>query len=170
LHDRNETCIPAIRRITTIEEGIPMKRWSLCLAVLALAVSAASAFAENPEIAAIRDVIEQAYVSGIHNDRDPAKIRAGFHESFVMFSQSGDGVTQLTRDAWIERIEAAKAKGDQGPRPETTATITVLDLAGSAAVTKVELFREGRQVFTDYISLYRFESGWKIVGKIFHRH
>lgn len=147
-----------------------MKRWSLCLTVFALAVAAASAFAEDAETAAIRQVIEEAYVGGIHNDRDPAKIRAGFHESFVMFSQSGDGVTQLTRDAWIERIEAAVAKGGQEPRPKTTATITVLDLAGSAAVTKVELFREGTQVFTDYISLYRFESGWKLVGKIFHRH
>ena len=39
-----------------------------------------------------------------------------------------------------------------------------------AAVAKVALFRDGKQIFTDYISLYRFDEGWKLVAKTFHRH
>jgi hypothetical protein len=93
------------------------------------------------------------------------------HESFVMLVRSGGAVTQLTRDAWIARIEASNAarKAD-APKPTTTSDIQVLDRVGDSAVVRVKLFRDGKQIFTDYISLYRFEGGWKLVGKIFHRH
>ena len=32
------------------------------------------------------------------------------------------------------------------------------------------VFRDGKHVFSDYLSLYKFEDGWKIIGKIFYRH
>ena len=59
---------------------------------------------------------------------------------------------------------------EPGARPETKADIEVLDRSGDAAVVRVKLFRDGKQIFTDYISLYRFPDGWKLVGKTFHRH
>lgn len=132
--------------------------------------AAATVSADSGDEAAIREVVDRAYVHGVHIDQDPEKIRSGMHESFVMFVQTDDGVRQVTRDGWIERIEAGKARGGQGDRPETKAVIEVLDQAGNAAVVRVNLFQDGKQVFTDYISLYRFDDGWKLVGKIFHRH
>ena len=42
-----------------------------------------------------------------------------------------------------------------------------MDVTGKAAVARVELFRDGKHVFTDYLSLYQFADGWKIVAKIF---
>ena len=38
-----------------------------------------------------------------------------------------------------------------------------------AAVAKFELYREGEHIFTDYMTLYQFPDGWKIVGKIYFR-
>jgi hypothetical protein len=142
-----------------------MKRLTL-LACLLFAFTAFAA--DGPDDAAIKEVVDRGYVQGVHNDADGAKIRGGMHESFIMFVRNGDAVTQLTRDAWIERIEAGK-KPDT-PRAKTTADITVLDRSGDSAVVRVNLFRNGKQVFTDYISLYKFEGGWKMVGKIFYRH
>lgn len=127
--------------------------------------------ADSEDDAAIKEVVDRAYVHGVHIDADPAKIRSGMHESFVMFVRNGDAVTQLTRDAWIARIEAGNAaRKPDAPKPTTTADIQVLDRAGDSAVVRVKLFRDGKQIFTDYISLYRFDGGWKLVGKIFHRH
>jgi Putative lumazine-binding len=137
---------------------------------LTIVFCVAALAADDPETAAIVAVVDSAYVHGVHADGDPELMRAGMHDSFVMFVQSDKGVTQLTRDAWIERITASKAKAADAKKPEIKANITVLDRAGNAAVAKVELFRDGKQVFTDYISLYRFEGGWKLVGKIFARH
>jgi hypothetical protein len=135
-------------------------------------LAATIALAQTPDDdAAIREVVDRAYVQGVHIDADPVKIRGGMHDSFVMFVRNGDAVTALTRDAWIARIEASKAQAKPGAaRPETKADIKVLDRSGDTAVVRVKLFRDGTQIFTDYISLYRFESGWKLVGKVFHRH
>ena len=100
-----------------------------------------------------------------------ASMGKGIREFKRSISEAGDAVTQLSRDAWIARIEASNAarKAD-APKPTTTADIQVLDRVGDSAVVRVNLFRDGKQIFTDYISLYRFDAGWKLVGKIFHRH
>ena len=148
-----------------------MKKIGLFTMLLCALFAASVAAQENADDAAIKEAVDRGYVQGVHVDADGAKIRSGMHESFVMFVRKGDEVTQLTRDAWIERLEAGKAarKAD-APKPATTAEITVLDRSGDSAVVRVKLFRDGKQLFTDYISLYRFESGWKMVGKIFYRH
>lgn len=147
-----------------------MKRTAIVILVCAV-FALGAAGADNADDAAIREVVDRGYVQGVHNDADGDKIRGGMHESFVMFVRNGDSVTQLTRDAWIERIEKGKAeRKPDAARPKTTAEIDVLDRSGDAAVVRVKLFRDGKQVFTDYVSLYKFESGWKMVGKTFHRH
>ena len=99
-------------------------------------------------------------------------MRARMHGSFVVFVQSDKGITQLTPDAWIERLSASKAKetGTGKARPEMKADITVLDRSGKGAVAKVASYRDGKQIFIDYISLYRFEDGSKLVAKTSHRH
>ena len=146
-----------------------MKVSSLVL-VLSFLLAGGAALAADPEDAAIAAVIDRAYVQGVHVESDPEKMRSGFHESFVMFVQGEGGVTQTTRDAWIARVETARAKPDFAPRTDTRGEIEILDRTGNAAVARVKLFRGEKQIFTDYISLYRFEDGWKLVGKTFVRH
>src|SRR5688500_14492243 len=144
-------------------------------AVLVLLMPAMTAVAGTPdakdaaEDAAIVAAVDRAYVRGVHIDNDPELMRSGMHDSFVMFVQSDKGITQLTRDAWIERLAASNAETN-ARKPEIKSDITVLDRSGKAAAAKVALFRDGKQIFTDYISLYRFDDGWKLVAKTFHRH
>ena len=141
------------------------------IAALALVCLLAVPFAFADDDAAIKEVVDRAYVHGVHIDADPDKMRSGMHDSFVMLVRNANAVTSLTRDAWIARIEASKAQAKpDAPKPKTTAEIDVLDRSGDTAIARVKLFRDGKQIFTDYISLYRFESGWKLVGKVFHRH
>lgn len=141
-------------------------RWRMkrLLPLLVLLFVVPLAQAADPEEAAILAAVDQAYVHGVHIDADPEKMRAGMHEMFIMFVPSDKGITQLSRDAWIERMKGAK------PQPATKATLTLLDRAGDAAVVKVEIFRDGKQIFTDYISLYRVSGEWKLIGKIYQRH
>lgn len=143
-----------------------MKRSSVWLIVLCFLVSALAS-AETSDNVTIVEVVNRAYVEGVHLDGDADKMRSGMHESFVMFVKTEDGMNQVTRDAWIARL---KPRASSDPRPDVKANIVVLDQAGDAAVVKVDLFRGGKQIFTDYISLYRFKDGWKLVGKTFQRH
>jgi type II secretory pathway component PulC len=147
------------------------KRIAVLLSMMMmLAAGIALAQSAGDDEAAIKEVVDRAYVQGVHIDADPAKIRSGMHDSFIMFVRNGDQITGLTRDAWIARIEESNAKPKPAKKPETKADIDVLDRAGDTAVVRVKLYRDGKQIFTDYISLYRFASGWKLVGKVFQRH
>ena len=147
-----------------------MKRTLFLMLALLLTATVAVA-SPDAEDAAIVAVVDSAYVHGVHIDNDPELMRAGMHDTFVMFVQSDKRINQLTRDAWIERLAASKAKADpNAKKPEIKADITVLDRSGKAAVAKVALFRDGKQILTDYISLYRFDDGWKLVAKTFNRH
>ena len=57
----------------------------------------------------------------------------------------------------------------RSPPPEVGHEFTLVDVAGDAAVARVEIHRDGSHTFTDYLSLYRFPEGWRIIGKIFYR-
>jgi hypothetical protein len=134
------------------------------LPFLALVLAAPLIHAADPDESKIIAVVDAAYVHGVHIDADPEKIRSGMHDSFIMLVLSDKGVVQVTRDAWIERLKTSK------PRSDTRADIKVLDRSGDAAVVRVDLFRANKQIFTDYISLYRVNGEWKLVGKVFQRH
>lgn len=153
-----------------------MKRILLVIAVAAMlaslpAVPAVSGPGDaDPEQDAVKKVIEAAYVKGIHIDRDVEAIRKGFHPSFTMFIYGNNTVTKWSIDEWIERIEEGKKKNPGPPKQKTTHEFSMVDVTGNAAVARIEIFKDGKHVFTDYMSLYKFEDGWKIVGKIYHRH
>jgi hypothetical protein len=126
------------------------------------------------EAAAVRQVVTDAYVDGIHNFYDPAAIRKGFHAGFEMLVLKDGQLEKLPLEAWIARLGEANAKA---PRPapgsgvrSTRAEFPIVEIAGTAAICRVEVFRDGRHVFTDFLNLYRFEDAWKIVGKTFYRY
>ena len=122
--------------------------------------------ADDAVNAAIIAVVDEGYVQGIHLDGDAEKVRKGMHESFVMSVRTDAGVNRVTRDEWIARL---KPRDASAPRPDVRAAIVVLDQTGDAAIVKVQLSRDGKQIFTDYISLYRIAGEWKMVGKTFQR-
>jgi Putative lumazine-binding len=146
-----------------------MKRSLQTLLALSVFLVAAVAVAQDADDAAIIAVVDHAYVHGVHMDADPQEMRDGMDSSFVMFVSGDKGVTQVTRDQWIERLAASK-KNPDAPKPDIKASIKILDRSGNAAVAKVDLFRDGKQLFTDYILLYKLADGWKLVGKTFQRH
>lgn len=135
---------------------------SLLLVVLVLAPAVRSA----DEADAIEAVIETAYIGGIWMNGDEKAARSGFDPAFVMQVAQEDGVISATLDAWMERLGLA---GE--PLGESiTHAIAVLDQTGRAAVARVEIFEGGEPLYTDYMSLYRFDDGWRIVAKTFHAH
>jgi hypothetical protein len=157
----------------------PLRSGLVLASVLLVAgLVAPSGAAEEPpaaERAAITQVVTDAYVDGVHNFRDPAAMRRGFHPSFEMLSLRDGKLARLTLDNWIEGMEARNLKepppkaSPDAPR-ETTAKFVAVEIAGTAATCKVEIWRGGKQVFTDFLALYQFADGWKIVSKTFYRH
>jgi hypothetical protein len=142
------------------------------LFVFLFSVLSISALIAQSEEDQIKQVIQKAYIEGIHNLGDPAEIDKGFHPCFVLLSMADNGTTVnlLPIYTWKETTRLAKEKSPNGPAVKTTCDYLMIDITGSAAMAKIQLRREGKLIFTDYLHLYKFKDGWKIVGKVFHRH
>jgi hypothetical protein len=120
---------------------------------------------------AIKKVIQEAYVDGLQNKIDLDKTRAGFHEGFNLLGVNNNSLTKFPIYSWLEYAEMKKSEMD-GPLPKdqlTTVKFLNIDITGTAAVAKIELHKEGKHTFTDYLSLYKFEEGWRIVNKIYYK-
>jgi hypothetical protein len=136
---------------------------------LAFAAAMMAAHAADTDRAAIETVVKTAYVDGVHAKGDPALMRQGFHPDFRMLTLGDGALTPVTLEEWIARLEKGNRERT-APRPEIGHEFTHVDVTGNAATARVEIHRGGKHVFTDYLSLYRFADGWKIVSKIFHSH
>ncbi len=137
--------------------------------LIAFGVASTTGVVGGDERSEIEAVVRTAYIEGVHLERDVEKMRSGFHESFIMLISRADELSSLGRDDWIERILGWKR---DEPSLDFVASGEIVDVevTGDAAVVKVEIHRDGELVFTDYLSLYRFEDGWKIVAKTFFDH
>lgn len=169
-------------RVLAAGSGKARRRTALALAVAlgasplaSLGPAMAAEEALSGEREAIVRVVTDAYVDGVHNFRDPAAMRRGFHPDFEMFLLRDGKLVRVPLAKWIEAMEARNLK-EPPPRPtadaprETTANFAAVDVTGTAATCKVEIWRGGKQLFTDYLALYKFDDGWKIIAKSFFSH
>ena len=146
-----------------------IKRFVVTATLAALLAVPAAARAQAPsDEEAIKTLVQAAYVDGLQNLGDLDKTRAGFHPDFVLLGLRDGSLTKLPIADWVAGVEKRKAAGQKPPL--TTVKFLTVDVTGQAAAVKLELHQNDKRIFTDYLSLYKFPEGWKIVGKIFYRH
>ena len=149
-----------------------MKKLTVFL-TLCLFVFAAHANDIEKEKKAIQNVIQTAYIDGIHNLGDIEDIRKGFHPGFNLLGVNNqNSLTKFPIYTWIESVEKRKAQNPDGRAEEEkiTGKYKAIDVTSKAAQAEIELYRKDKKIFTDYLQLYKFEEGWRIVSKIYHRH
>jgi hypothetical protein len=127
---------------------------------------------ENEDKEAIKKVIQSAYVDGLQNKGPVADIEKGFHPGFNLLGLRNDDLTKWPIYSWIKYHENELKENPDPPKEDeiVTCKFPVIDITGTAAIAKIELYKGGKQIFTDYLSLYKFEEGWIIVSKIYFRH
>ncbi len=149
---------------------IKMGKKSL-LVIMLTTVSAMAMFAKTPsDEEQIKRVINEAYIDGIQNWGDPEVIRQGFVPEFVMLMLVDNEIRELPLETWIENGQKQREANPEGPPHPARVKYLDIDVTGTAAIVKLELYRQGQKQFTDYLALYRFAEGWKIAGKTFYRH
>ena len=140
---------------------------------LLLAIGLPTAFAGHHEGAAaeIKALIEKAYVHGAFNELNPAAMEHGFHPDFAIFSPDGEAIKKYPIADWVKRTAERKASDDFDPAKNSWQHhFAAVDVTGGSASVKIELSKDGKLVYTDYLSLLKFDSGWRIVAKVYHRH
>jgi hypothetical protein len=130
----------------------------------------AQSFTAEQEI--IKNIVQSAYIDGLQNEGNKEKIEAGFHPDFYLL-----GVGE-NEEMWKRSIKEWKAnaikKRENGTFPlkgdkKVTAEYKTIDITGNAAMVKLDYLVGGKHIYTDYLSLYKFGSHWKIVNKIFYK-
>lgn len=118
-------------------------------------------FSQEKDKKDIEKVIVESYIHGLIDGEDYDKAKEGIHEDFVILGHTDSIITKKTRDEWIaqrsKRMIMLKVKYD----------IEYIDITGDAASAKITLSR-GQILATDYVFLYKFSNGWKIVSAIDH--
>ena len=117
---------------------------------------------------AIKQLVQEAYVDGLLNLGDLVKTKSGFHPDFILLGLRNGQLTKFPIADWIASAEKQKSAGQKPP--STTIQSISIDITGTAAAVKIELNRAGKLIYTDYLSLHKFNDGWKIVGKIYFSH
>ena len=128
-------------------------------------------FAQEADKESIRKLVLTAYVDGLQNNGDLDATREGFYPGFELLVFQNDMVSKFPIYNWITYTEMDKAK-EPGPLAEediTSCEFEFIDITGTAAVTKIHLSKGGKKIYTDYLSLYKFQDGWKIVSKIYFK-
>ncbi|MEQ9465894.1 MAG: nuclear transport factor 2 family protein [Ekhidna sp.] len=121
---------------------------------------------------AVKMVVLESYINGAFNELDAEAMENGFHKDFAIYSAKGEEISKYPIADWVAGVKKRKANG-YDPADEKNIwkhNFASVDVTGGAAQVKVELTNQGKHVFTDYLSLLKFESGWKIVAKVYHRH
>ena len=129
-----------------------------------LVVGAADLSARWADEAAIRQTVQYYFDGG--KNRDSVALRKAFHpDARMLFAKDGKLVV-VPIGEYIARVAENKLK--PGEVDSTKRRVTSVDVAGDAAIARLELERPDALI-TDYMSLLKVDGRWLIVNKIFTR-
>jgi len=147
-----------------------MKIFSILILLFSIPLIAQEKPDMEKEIAAIKTVIQAAYADGIMNKGDIDSIEKGFHPGFAIIGMGNNSLWKYPIYNWIESVSKKKREGKFPPEKIVTFKYPLIDISGTAAIVRVEFFEGENHKYTDFLSLYRFNEGWRIVSKIFFEH
>ena len=106
----------------------------------------------------------QTYLDGLY-EGDTSKLAAAFHEDSHLYSLAEGRLGDLPRAEWLNLV--ASRPSPKSRQLQRTDRIVSIDFSGpETAVAKVECSIHPRY-FIDYLTLLRFQGGWRIVSKTF---
>ena len=149
-----------------------IKPTAIIFLTMILAVAVAHAVVKSEADVAkdeIKELVLASYIHGAFNEQNTQAMRDGFHPIFKIHGVADGSLRAYPIDEWIGAIDERKAKPDY-ERENWTHQFPIVDVTGDAAIVKVELFHDSKHVYTDYLSLLKFDDGWKITDKVYHRH
>lgn len=123
--------------------------------------------------AAIEEVIREAYINGVYNTGYMLSVTQGFSPDFtaIVFEDKDQSRLKTIED-WVKKTEQNKAsgnlplKGDQ----EVSFSIVKLEISNNIANARVQFMVGGKVQHTDFIGLYKFSTGWKLVNMMYEEN
>jgi hypothetical protein len=123
------------------------------------------------EVAAIKEVIQEAYVDGIFNEGYMRSIDLSFSDHFESIGLlENDETVVETISQWKEMVRSRKQQGYYPVPPSDHVTVKYLhvEVSRTVANVKLEFLVGGVPKYIDFLALYKFSGGWKIVNRTYH--
>jgi hypothetical protein len=136
------------------------KRTTFSAIVLLFALATGASAEQQSEDVLVRQTVE-TYLHGLKFN-DVSSLKKSFYPEAKLFFVKKDGsLGQLTQEQWYKGFEASAGKEEKGEL-----TIVATDITGNTASVKVrEVYPTS--IYTDYVSLLKVGTQWKIVNKIY---
>lgn len=142
--------------------------WLIALTIFASASlngnTTKNSFKDTIEIERVKKAVVEAYIEGIFLQGNAKLLKKGWHPNCDIVIFENGGITKLPAKYWIERLE----KNPKPLDPYVTYQFIYVSVTGYAAVAIIEIFSKGKQIYTDYMCLYKFKEGWMIATKIYY--
>lgn len=113
----------------------------------------------------IEKIILKCYIEPLYLDKDLDKIIEGFHPSFNMYVLYKEQFYLTPRDEWIEKIKETRSRNLL--EKEYKWEFSLIDHDKQTAVVKLIIHENGVLKYVDYLTLYKFKDGWKVITKQF---
>lgn len=150
-------------------EGIMKKSiFFIFVFVFTLTVSLFSDNRINNDKEAIKNTIVESYIEGVFIKGDAELIKKGFHENCSILIFRNGQLQKIDAKYYVDRFE--QNPGAHITDKKVTYEFEDIKVSGYAALAVVKVFYDGKQKYTDYMNLYKFEDGWKIVIKTYYSH
>ncbi|NIM12374.1 MAG: hypothetical protein GTO45_09690 [Candidatus Aminicenantes bacterium] len=143
-----------------------MFRLILSLTV-ALSLTCASRNNLETEKAAVKKVIEDAYMNGLFPKLNVEAVKKGYHKDCSFISYSFIGIVKRSMDEWLDYIIKNHSEPEEGEVTHKFLSLTVTNRTASAVM---ETHIAGRREITTNLTLYKLKEGWKIVSDVIYWH
>lgn len=118
---------------------------------------------EDESLAEIKAVIDDYFQGMYHSDTQ--RLARAFHPDGRITGYDEGKLINNPITGFVKFVGSVSAPADDGEAFDME--IVSIDIAGDAAAVKVRDLYKGLR-FTDYLTLLRFDQGWRIVNKTFH--
>ena len=124
----------------------------------------------DEEIKTIKKIIQNSLVDGYMNNYDVKEIKKGIHPEFIIRELQNNRLSQRGFDDLLNYVERVKPTRPNGRRTKVTIEFLSVDVVGNIGCAKVEFYDRSTLHGTDYITLMKFDDGWKIIAAIANQH
>ena len=115
---------------------------------------------------AVAEVLQEAYLDGVYNERVERNVRLGFSESFTAFywDKNSQSLHQENLKTWIAAVQRNPGFYGNTPADGQSYRMKIIqnDAGSDMAQVQLLLYRGKEMLGTRYITLFRFPEGWKI--------
>ncbi len=117
----------------------------------------------------VRRILEDVYVRDMYVGSRLVLSR-DFDDAFHMLVPELDGRRNVPVAVRWDGLEELRSNHPKALSPQTRFEFPLIDVAGNAAIARVDVFHGDTPVYSDYVTLYRVDGEWKLVSKVFHAH